>query len=717
VVARTAVEAVRSGQSILAPSRSASYEPVTTSNPRLLDSYGKLPLSFEANQGQSDGRVKFLSRGSGYTVFLTDREAVLAFRRSSRDTAVLRLKLVGARTAINVSGLEELPGKSNYFIGNDGANWHTNVPTYAKVRYQQAYPGIDLFYYGHQTQLEYDFVVAPGANPRAIQLRMDGAQKMRIDANGDLVLQAGEHAVQQAGEGPEQQAGDAEVRFHKPSVYQQAASESPRQVVEGRYVLKGAHEVGFEVAAYDMTKPLIIDPVLTYSTYIIGASGYDGPYGIGIAADRAGNAYLTGVTLSTNFPTANALQPTLDGRSDAFVAKLNPAGSMLLYSTYLGGSGDEYGYGIAVDSGGNTYVTGRTGSTNFPTANAVQPNYSGGLTDAFVAAISPTGSTLLYSTFLGGSDNDEGHGIAVDSAGNAYVTGWTRSMDFTTASALQTTYNGGIDAFVAKFSPTGSTLLYSTYLGGGGLDIATGVAVDGAGKAYVTGYTRSTDFPTVNALQPTNNGGQWATRYPWSNTNPFVAAVDPTGQTLIYSTYLGSSGWDEAFAIAVDSAGNACITGVTYSFDFPTTANALQPTTIGSLDAFVAKLDPTGSTLLYSTYLGGGSDDEAHGIAVDSAGNVYVTGWTWSADFPTANPVQPSKRGDYDAFVAKLNPTGSTLLFSTYLGGSAWDEAFAIAVDGARNTYVTGWTLSTDFPLANPLQPSPASAFVSKIGQ
>jgi hypothetical protein len=363
------------------------FDKTRAANPRLVASYAKLPLSFEANGGQTDRRVKFLSRGRGYTLFLTDREAVLALQKPSHDTAVLRMKLAGSRAATSVSGLEELPGKSNYFIGRDAARWHTQIPSYAKVLYQQPYLGIDLIYYGNQEQLEYDFVVAPGADPRAIRLRMEGARKMGIDVNGDLVLRA---------------RGADEVRFHKPVVYQMQSAAGGRKLVEGHYVKKGAHEVGFALAAYDVTKSLIIDPILTYSTYL-GGSGDD--YGNGIAVDTAGNAYLIGHSSSPDFPLANPLQPALRGSYNVFVSKLDATGSTLVYSTYLGGSAFEFGDGIAVDTAGNAYVTGSTASSDFPTVNPLQPSLRGDA-DAFVAKLDPTGAALLYSTYLGGASSD-----------------------------------------------------------------------------------------------------------------------------------------------------------------------------------------------------------------------------------------------------------------------------------------------------------------------
>src|SRR5208337_802676 len=430
--------------------------------PKLVASYGKLPLSFEANQGQVRGPVKFLSRGRGYTIFLTHDEAVLALRKSSvvsgqssvgtrqhsgvrtqepegksgqratdngaRTTgSVLRMKLVGANTKATVTGAEELPGKSNYFIGNDPKKWRTNVPTYANVRYQDVYPGVGLTYYGNQgDQLEYDFVVAPGADPNQIKLSFAGADGMRVDAaSGDLVLKV----------------GDDEVRFRKPVVYQPAVAavydrrrrsqSAATAELDGAFIVASNNELGFRVAGYDPKRALVIDPVLSYSTYL---GGSDQDVGYGIAVDAAGDAYVTGSTASTDFPTANPLQPSYAGGPyDVFVAKLNPAGSALVYSTYLGGTSEDDGYAIAVDSAGNAYVTGTTASTNFPTVNPLQAtNKAAAATTgqtAFVAKLNPAGSALLYSTYLGGSDQDVGYGVAVDSAGNAYITGQTLSTD------------------------------------------------------------------------------------------------------------------------------------------------------------------------------------------------------------------------------------------------------------------------------------------------
>ena len=730
-------------------------------NARITETYGKLPLSFEANQGQSDSKVRFISRGSGYSLFLTSNEAVLSLkkpRNQSRDgmsrlpapasrgavdrgaavgptaanTTVVRMKLIGANTSSKVTGMEKLPGKSNYFIGNDPAKWRMNVPAYAKVRYQNVYSGIDLVYYGNQKQLEYDFVVAPGADPYAIRIAIDGHEKLRIDSQNDLVLDV---------EG-------SEIRLHQPVIYQEISG--VRQRIGGNFVIQGGpsdasakegeRQIGFDVARYDESKPLIIDPVLTYSTYL-GGSDIDAAFGI--AVDSAGNAYVTGITASPNFPTANAFQAGFGGgngfyiaglgSADAFVTKLNADGS-LAYSTYLGGNGDDYTFGIAVDSSGSAYVTGVTTSPNFPTTpNSFQSAYDGDLEDAFVTKLSANGSALGYSTYFTGSS--EGHGIAVDSSGNAYVTGETGNAGFvTTANAFQMALRSAghnlTNAFVRKLNAAGSALVYSTFLGGSITDSAFGIAVDSSGNAYVTGFTRSPNFPTANAFQAAIGGSQ----------NAFVSKLNPAGSALVYSTYLGGSGQDQGNGIAVDSSGNAYVTGTTRSANFPT-ANAFQSAIGGSPSAFVTKLDPTGTALVYSTYLGGSTfDGGGYGIAVNSFGNVYVTGTTASTNFPSLNAFQAVLRGSAaNAFVTELNVAGNALVYSTYLGAAGGNDrgitvsggiysclnidgnsfGCGIAVDSSGNAYVAGNTISPNFPTANAFQAAYGGgnydAFVTKF--
>jgi beta-propeller repeat-containing protein len=694
---------------------------------RLSESYGKLPLQFEANRGQTHKDVRFLSRGPGYSLYLTAGEAVLVLakpdtKRDTRSTQVrpdapaqansvaLRMSLVGAARKPQVTGLDELPGKANYFVGKDPAKWRTNVPTYAKVQYRNVYPGIDLVYYGNQRQLEYDFVVAPGADPNKIVLGFKGAEKLEIDVAGDLVL----HAA----------GGD--IRQHKPVIYQDI--DGVRQEVASGYVRKGANHVAFKVAAYDTNRPLVIDPVvLSYSTYL-GGSARD--LGTGIAVDAAGNAYVTGNATSVNFPTTPGASQTIFGgdiNGDVFITKLNPAGSALVYSTYLGGSGMDQGAGIAVDAAGNAYVTGYTRSNDFPvTAGAFQTAFAGsaGAGDAFVAKINATGSGLVYSTYLGGNGdelNDFLAGIAVDAAGNAYVAGSTRSTDFpTTAGAFQSVHSGAFDnAFVTKLDPAGSTLVYSTFLGE---SLGHGIAVDANGNAYVTGTVQGAFPTTPGSFQP-NGGGA---------VDAFVTKLDFTGTTLVYSTRLGGGSFESGQAIAVDAAGNAYVTGDTRSTNFPTTPGAFQPTFGGALnppnphsppdpDAFVTKLDPSGSVLIYSTYLGGSGSERGLGIAVDADGNAYVTGWTASTNFPTTvGAFQLTLGGVTDGFVTKLNSTGIALVYSSYLGGTGNDNGSGVAVDADSNAYVTGWTASTNFPTtAGAFQlfnGGDVDAFVAKIG-
>jgi hypothetical protein len=674
--------------------------------------YGQLPLSFEANQGQTDAQVNFLSRGAGYSLFLTPGGAVLDLGGGSGTDTVVAMRLLGANPAAQPVGLNRQAGVSNYLIGNDSTQWHTGVAHYGRVEYRNVYAGIDLAYYGNQRQLEYDFVVAPGADPGAIRLSFDGARGMELDGGGDLVL----HTA----------AGD--LVEHAPVLYQDAGG--VRQAVAGRYVLVGDGRVGFRVGPYDHTRPMTIDPVLSYSTYL-GGSGNDEGYGI--AVDGAGNAYLTGYTVATNFPTKNPRQPANGGLRDAFVTKLNATGSGLVYSTYLGGSGNDVGQGIAVDGAGNAYVTGSTGSANFPVANAYQTGL-GGTSDAFVAKLNTGGSALLYSTYLGGSSGEEGRGLAVDGAGNAYVAGWTASAgDFPHTPGAFQTAGHGTDAFAAKLATTAAgpaSLAYSTYLGGTDYDKAFGIAVDNAGSAYVTGSTQSADFPfgALPSLQPGHGGGQY---------DAFVTKVNAAGSALDYSTYLGGLGTDIGNAIAVDTAtGEAYVLGSTTSANFPV-MNAYQSGYAGGGDAFVARLSATGSSLVYSTYLGGGGWDGGDylnpdaGIAVDAAGNAYVTSFTTSTNFPTKDPL--AGQGAYhgtgshtDAFVAKLatnQGAAASLAFATYLGGGDDEEAYGIAVDATGSAYVVGETQSNDFPVTKGAVQGHKSggihvteAFVARIG-
>ena len=683
---------------------------------KILDSYGKLPLSFEANHGQADGRVKFLSRTGGYTLFLTQDEAVLALRGSKPNTArtkfagsdptpqsgtdaptpgpVLRMKLHNANPAARITGMEELAGTSNYFIGNNPANWRTNVATYLKVKYEGIYSGIDLVYYGNQRQLEYDFIVAPGADPRCVVFDVRGAKRVRRDEHGDLVLKMGE----------------GEIRWHTPVVYQEK-KDGTRQEIAARYAITNANRVGFEVAKYDASRPLYIDPLI-YSTYLGTYFGED--YGQSIAVDSAGNAYVTGFTNSTDFPTTpGAFQTTAASGFVSFVSKLNPTGSALVYSTYLGSSSYVYSRGIAVDSAGNAYVTGSAGP-NFPTTkDALQPVY-GGNGDAFVAKLNPTGSALVYSTYLGGSDQDQGSGIAVDGAGRAYVTGYTVSTNFPTMSPLQPANAGGQygDAFVAKINAAGSALVYSTYLGGSGDEdqdqynrvlIPGGIAVDGKGSVYVTGNTFSTDFPTTpGAFQTVCNHGNVSGCVSFGDA--FVTRLTPSGSALVYSTYLGGRYTDEGVGIAVDSAGNAYVTGFTVSPDFPT-KNPLPNTgpDFGNGDAFVTKIDMRAVT---TTTLSSSQNPSIYGQAVTFTAVVTSglgpppTGET--VIFKKGSTVLGSGTlsGGTASFTTSALPAGTDYIKAVYGG----DANFAPSTSKAVSQVVNGYSTST--VLVSSLNPS-----------
>jgi len=678
---------------------------------RVQANYAALPLAFEQNQGQTDSQVKYMARGDGYILFLAANDAVFSLQSRSSNTstsrapalantrqhtaqkvsaAVVRMQLAGSNSLAKVSASDLLPGKSNYFMGNDPSKWHSNVPHYARVSYQDVYPGVNLAFHGARRQTEFDFVVAPGANPAPIGFRFTGAKGIKTDDTGNLVISSA--------------AGD--VQLHKPFAYQE--QNGARQAVDARFVLKADNQVSFELGNYDHSRELVIDPSVSYaySTYL-GGSGNDG--GQGIAFDGAGNAYVTGETTSPTFPHASG---TLTDGAAVFVTKIAPDGSTLVYSTYVQGTvstASDSGNAISVDASGNVFVAGSTSSTDFPVMpnpGAFQTTLKSTAGNAFVFELSSSGS-IIYCTYLGGSTGqDTAIGIALaagSSAGDVYVVGKTSSTDFPTLNPLQANpLTGSTNAgFVTKLNSTGTALVYSTYLGGSPTgDFAEAVAVDSSDNAYVTGQTSNPSFPihasVGSVLQPTYGGG----------TDAFVTVINPNGNSYVYSTFLGGSDTDIGDGITVDSSSNAYVTGKTHSSNTSTKPfplkSALQPTFGGGIyDAFVAKLNPTGTALLYSTYLGGSGDDYGGGIAVDVSGNAYVTGQTdspsGSGSFPLVGATQATPGGGFDAFVSEINSTGSALVFSTYLGGSG-DENFsfnygAIAVDSTgANIYVTGST-------------------------
>jgi hypothetical protein len=650
-----------------------------------------VPLFFEVNQGQADPQVRFLARAPGYKAFFTATEAAFQLKQavdasagSTVSPAVLRMRMIGSNPAPLIEGLDPMEGRSNYYAGEDPAEWRSGVLNYSKIRYSRIYEGIDLVYYGNQRELEYDFNVAAGADAASIRLRFDGAERLELDSRGDLVLHL---------------AGN-EVRHRKPVAYQDA--NGSRREVPVRYVIRD-RDVEFAVGAYDNRKPLVIDPVLAYSTYLGGGGNEEGN---SIAVDSAGNVYVAGFTDSINFPLSQPSQPALGGQRDVFVVKLDPSGSRMLYSTYIGGNGQDNATSIAVDQAGNAYIAGFTDSTNFPQRNPLQPGKKGEI-NALIVKLDPAGA-ILNSTLFGGSVADFASSIAVDASGNVYVAGLGTSPDIQTANAIQSRSGGLMDVFVAKIDP-GGRILYSTYLGGNDIDAVSGLAVDSTGSAYLTGMTSSRNFRMVNAVQPAHGGGVF---------DAFVAKLNSSGNQIVYSTFIGGDGEDRALRIAVDSLGSAYVTGDTDSANFPV-RSTLQGTRAGRTDAFVTKLSPDGSALAYSTYLGGSRIDVGTAVAVDSSGSAYVAGFTASSDFPTAAPWQALfGSGPSDGFVARLNPDGAALDYSSYFGGSGTDSAIGIAV-GAGGAHVMGVTDSTNFSTRNATQPAygggNADIFIARI--
>ena len=657
--------------------RTEAKRPVGASGPTLANSRvsatdcsAGLPLAFEQNAGQAEPGVRFLSRQGPADLYLMPAEAIARFRGDGHQ---LRMRFVGGNPT-SVVGSEPLPGHQNYLLGNDPAKWQTNVPTFRAVVYEEIYPRTNLIFYGNNRELEYDFKLSSGADPKAIRISFDKTAHPHLRADGTLTVLI----------------NGREITQRKPVIYQEVVGE--RRIIEGGYVLIDKHTVGFEVGEYDRSQPLVIDPTIVFSTYL-GGAGDDS--GSSITRDASGNIYVTGSTTSTNFPTQGAAYATNKGLTDMFVTKINPTATNIIYSTYVGGSGIDRASGIAVDADGNAYVVGRVGdtSTDFPTtAGSLATTYRGGDFDAVVFKLNPAGNGLVYSTFLGAEDNDSAEGIALDSSRNAYVVGGTRSNGFPlTATAFQSFRAGDTDAYFTKLNAAGSAVMYSTLLGGSSTDRSSGVVVDSTGIAYVAGYSGSADFPTQNAFQGFSGG----------SFDAFICKIDPTANgaaSLLFSTYLGGIADDKAYGIAIDAAANNLyIAGQSSSNNLPL-LNPAQSAHGGSYDAFVARLSTTG-TKIYTTYLGGSGDDRATGIAVNGAGEAYVTGFTASTNFPTVVPMQIANGGGFDAFIAKLSAGGTVFLYSTYLGGSGNESNTStvtstnpIIVDSSNNAYVTGYT-------------------------
>ncbi len=684
-----------------------------------------LPLRFEENRSDFGAHdVTYVAHGGSFNLILRPTESWL-----QTPVGSLRMALRGANSGARMEALDRLPGAVNYFLGNK--NWKTGVTGYGRIRSSHVYAGIDLVFHGEGGRLEYDFIVAPHADPNSIRLEFSGEQGLRVDAAGDLII----------GTGPGQ------ICWKRPEIYQDI--DARRIPVAGSFVVS-KNEARFHVAAYDRNHQLVIDPALSYSTFL-GGNRNEGVRGI--AVDGSGNVYVVGNTTTMNLPTTpGVVQPNFAGetssymKGDAMLAKFSPTGA-LVYLTYLGGTADDTASAVAVDAAGNAYITGCTTSTDFPTAGTpFQPHFAGSggqailvFGDAFVAKLDPTGSALIYSTYLGGEADDFGAAIAIDSAGNAYVAGGTRSYQFPVTSGAYQPRLAGVggeplksccnlplldpgDAFVTKLNPTGSQLIFSTYVGGTLDDVALAIAVDATNNVYIGGYTISTNFPTTTGAYQRTFGGSEQQNEFFIFGDGFITKLNPSGTALVYSTYFGGYGDDNVTSLAIDAAGNAYLTGSTSTPNWQTSAGAFQPAyggygilpyTIEQLvgDAYVAKLNPTGTALLYMSYLGGNANDGGTGIAIDSAGNAYVTGFSDSTNFPvTANALQPKWAGDGgqpggsyfdygDAFLSVVNPQATALIYSSYFGGRFDDGAMGIALDSFGAAHIGGFTISYNFPV------------------
>lgn len=674
-----------------------------------LENLGSTQLFFTENVGQFHEDVLYQVRTSAATVYLCQDEIVTVFSRSGEEDSEVEIlsivaKLVGANKDATIQCEGVLPHHNNYFISNDPDKWYTDVSNYEAVCYNNIYTGIDLKYYCKENYLKYDFIVSPGVDPSVIKIQYEGIENLLLTSIGDIQIDTNFGSIYEM----------------KPFIYQEI--NGVKQEIEGRYEIIEPDVFGFVIdESYNPSYPLVIDPTLVYSTYLGGAD-YD--IGRDIEVDSSGNAYIVGETASADFPLQNPYQGNYSLNVDAFVTKLSSTGSSLIYSTYLGGNSSDYGAGIDIDNNGLAGITGTTFSNNFPTFAAIFPNLNG-LNDAFVARLNAAGNGLIYSTYLGGEVWDWGLDIAVDGNGCAYVTGNTNSLVFPVFNAYSSNNNGGFDIFVTKFDPPGGILLYSTYLGGSNHDLGEGIDFDSNGNAYVTGCTWSSNFPVIVA-----------TAYDWSyngGADICIAILDTvTGGTgsLVYGTYIFGQGDDFGYDIAIDNNNIVYVTGWTYSTVtqfFPVTSNAYQQFLFGTTDAYFFKLDTSlspANQMLYCSYLGGLTggfgNDRAESIDLDSNNNAYITGLTECSDFPVVNSLHTYK-GNNDAFASLFDPTAvgnASLLDSTYIGGTGADEGYGIAVDNNDDAYVTGLTYSADFPTLNPYQPSNnglGDAFVTKI--
>ena len=635
-------------------------------------------LYFEQNIGQADPDVRFLARKGLSSLFLTREEAVIS-QGSSTVPGAFRMRFAGAvRPDVQIRGVKQLRGKSNYFIGSDRAQWRPNVPHFGSIIYEDLYQGVDMLFYANEADaLQYDFIVDVGADPSSIRLMFDGVEGIRIDRDGRLSINA----------------PHGELVHEKPLIYQLRAG--ARERVDGGFVMLSPSEIGFSVPHYDRTRPLIIDPVVLVSSYFGGSLAESA---VAVDTDPAGNIYVGGTTSSVDFPTKDQFVHSMTRRhADGYLAKFSPDGT-LLYSSVFGGILGDGVMDIAVHTDGTAFATGTVQSPNFPVKNAYDSSM-GGPTDAFVIKLSASGTDLEFSTFLGGSANDFANGIALDSHGAVHVVGQAASLNFPVAAPgpiFQSTKGatGIYDAFVTKFNVAGSALEVSTYIGGRGDDIAKAVTLDGSGNMIVVGSTNSADFPTLNALQPALAGG----------TDYFVSKLAAAGNVLLCSTYLGGRANDKPNDVTIDGVGKFYVTGVTASPDFPVN-NALQPGFGGGTDAVLTKFNAAGSVSMFSTFLGGSGDEDARGVAVDQYGSLFVTGFTTSGNFPLFRELKAVPAAQ-EVFITSFTNDGRKHRFSTYFGGASGEVGQGITLGRKNRIVVVGTTGSSDFPTKSAHQPA-----------
>jgi hypothetical protein len=684
--------------------------PATISAARALRATGvpsvSLPLSFEPNRGQAPSAIRYLARGPGYTLFLTERGIVLSLasagppitrpaldappsvNRTPLTRSVVSLFPTGTSSRMTLRAGRRLGGTVNYLLGRNPRGWHTGIPTYAGITYRHVYPGIDLHVYGAGPVAEYDWVVRPHADLLSIGMRVTGNWRI---SHGNLLTHTGSGVLLQS----------------RPRIYQ--VVNGTRVPVVGSYTFRD-DRIGFSVGRYNHRRPLVIDPVLSYGTVV---GGSDSDYAAAVAVGADGSAYIVGTTDSTDFPVVHGYQMFFPGPAageNGFVSRLSPDGTSLLYSTFIGGSANDAPVSVAVNAAGDASIAGFTRSTDFPTVHPLPLKDGGdcsrpaGGGSAMIATLAPGGKKLLFSTCLGADGTTWANHIAYDASGALHLTGSTSAQQFPLVQPVQTDPGGGADAFVATIA--GGQLRFSTYLGGSGGEDGTSIALDSQGDVYIAGGTTSSDFPTVGAAQSTASGGPDA----------FVARFDSANR-LVWSTYLGGSGDDDAWSLTTVSDDGVAVTGSTTSTDFPT-AHAIQSQADGHTDAFVTRLNASGQ-IMYSTYLGGLSDDAANGTAAAPDGSVYIVGETSSPNFPQVDPLQPGFGGGFeDAFLTRIAADGSGLVSSTFIGGSQGDAATSVAVGQADAVYVAGGTSSSDFPVTSGVtgsSPGRGNAFVVKI--